>query len=32
VKVTLAARPAQRQFQMPPGLQPGVPNLDSREG
>ncbi len=30
VKVTLAARPAQRQFQMPPG--PGVPNLDSREG
>lgn len=25
VKITLAARPAQRQFQMPPGLQPGVP-------
>jgi S1-C subfamily serine protease len=32
VKVTLAARPAQRQFQMPPGLQPGAPSLDSREG
>ena len=25
VKVTLAARPAQQQFQMPPGFQPGVP-------
>jgi S1-C subfamily serine protease len=32
VNVTLAARPAQRQFQMPPGLQPGVPSPDSREG
>jgi S1-C subfamily serine protease len=32
VQVTLAARPAQRQFQMPPGIQPGVPSLDSREG
>ena len=32
VKVTLAARPAQRQFQLPPGLQPGAPSLDSREG
>ena len=31
VKITLAARPAQRQFQMPPG-QPGAPSLDSREG
>jgi membrane-associated protease RseP (regulator of RpoE activity) len=31
VKITLAARPAQRQFQMPPG-QPGTPSLDSREG
>lgn len=32
VKVTLATRPAQRQFQMPPGSQPGAPSLDSREG
>ena len=32
VKITLAARPAQRQFQSPPGLQPGAPGLDSREG
>ena len=32
VKVTLAARPAQQQFQMPPGFQPGVPRPDSREG
>jgi S1-C subfamily serine protease len=32
VKVTLAARPAQRQFQLPPGFQPGAPGLDSREG
>jgi membrane-associated protease RseP (regulator of RpoE activity) len=32
VKVTLAARPAGRQFQMPPGFQPGVPSPDSREG
>jgi hypothetical protein len=32
VKVTLAARPAQRQFQWPPGIQPGAPSLDSREG
>jgi membrane-associated protease RseP (regulator of RpoE activity) len=32
VKVTLAARPAQWQFQMPPGFQPGAPSLDSREG
>jgi S1-C subfamily serine protease len=32
VQVTLAARPAQRQFQMPPGFQPGVPSPDSREG
>ena len=32
VKVTLAARPAQQQFQMPPGLQPNTPGLDSREG
>ena len=32
VKVTLAARPAQQQFQLPPGLQPGTPGLDSREG
>jgi membrane-associated protease RseP (regulator of RpoE activity) len=32
MKVTLAARPAQRQFQMPPGFQPGAPSLDSREG
>ena len=32
VKVTLAARPAQREFQLPPGLQPGTPGLDSREG
>ena len=32
VKVTLAARPAQRQFQLPPGIQPGAPGLDSREG
>jgi len=32
VKVTLAARPAQQQFQLPPGLQPGAPGLDSREG
>jgi S1-C subfamily serine protease len=32
VKVTLAARPAQRQFQVPPGIQPGAPSLDSREG
>jgi serine protease Do len=32
VKVTLAARPAERQFQMPPGFQPGVPSPDSREG
>jgi membrane-associated protease RseP (regulator of RpoE activity) len=32
VKVTLAARPAQREFQLPPGLQPGAPGLDSREG
>jgi membrane-associated protease RseP (regulator of RpoE activity) len=29
VKVTLAARPAEWQFQMPPGFRPG---LDSREG
>jgi S1-C subfamily serine protease len=32
VKVTLAARPAQRQFQMPPGFHPRVPSPDSREG
>jgi predicted metalloprotease with PDZ domain len=32
VKVTLAARPVQRQFQLPPGFQPGAPSLDSREG
>jgi len=32
VKVTLTARPAPRQFQMPPGIQPGIPRLDSREG
>jgi len=32
VKVVLTTRPAQRQFQMPPGFQPGVPGLDSREG
>ena len=32
VKVTLAARPAQQQFQLPPGFQPGAPSLDSREG
>ncbi len=32
VKVTLAARPAQQQFQLPPGSQPGAPSLDSREG
>ncbi len=32
VKVTLAARPVQQPFQMPPGSQPGAPSLDSREG
>jgi len=32
VKVTLATRPVQRQFQMPPGSKPGVPSPDSREG
>ena len=32
VKVTLAVRPAQQQFQLPPGSQPGAPGLDSREG
>ncbi len=32
VQVTLAARPALRQFQLPPGSQPGVPSPDSREG
>jgi S1-C subfamily serine protease len=32
MKVTLAARPAQRQFQLPPDFQPGAPGLDLREG
>jgi serine protease Do len=32
VKVALAARPAQQQFQLPPGFQHGAPGLDSREG
>jgi membrane-associated protease RseP (regulator of RpoE activity) len=32
VKVTLAARPAQQQFQLPPGFKPGAPSPDSREG
>jgi S1-C subfamily serine protease len=32
VKVVLAARPVQQEFQMPPGFQPGAPGLDSREG
>lgn len=32
VKVTLAARPAAQQFQLPPGFQHGVPSPDSREG
>lgn len=32
VKVTLAARPVQQEFQVPPGFQPGAPGLDSREG
>jgi membrane-associated protease RseP (regulator of RpoE activity) len=32
VKVVLTVRPVQRQFQMPPGFQPGAPGLDSREG
>ncbi|CAG0936589.1 Periplasmic pH-dependent serine endoprotease DegQ [Thermoflexales bacterium] len=30
--ITLAARPAQRQFQLPPGFPPGEPSPDSREG
>lgn len=32
VTVTLAERPVERQFQMPPGLQPGAPSPGSREG
>lgn len=32
VTVVLAARPAERQFQMPPGSQPGIPSPDSRQG
>ncbi len=32
VTVVLAASPVERQFQMPPGLQPGVPSPGSREG
>jgi S1-C subfamily serine protease len=32
VKVILAARPALREFQLPPGFQPAVPRPDSREG
>ncbi len=32
VTVVLATAPAERQFQMPPGLQPGVPSPGSREG
>jgi S1-C subfamily serine protease len=32
VKVILAARPVQQEFQMPPGFPPGAPGLDSREG
>jgi|GEM_PF-1442952 len=32
VKITLAARPAQQPFQLPPGFQPGAPRPDSREG
>ena len=32
VTVVLAARPADQQFQLPPGLQPSTPSLDSREG
>jgi membrane-associated protease RseP (regulator of RpoE activity) len=32
IKITLGERPAERQFQLPPGFQPGDPGLDSREG
>ncbi len=32
VTVTLAERPAERQFQLPPGFQPGAPSPNSREG
>jgi membrane-associated protease RseP (regulator of RpoE activity) len=32
VTVTLAARPAERQFQLPPGTQPGAPGPSSRSG